>query len=768
MVLLLGGVNIVAQNPIINDAYSADPSARVFGDTLYVYPSHDKDDAAGFNMEDYHVYSTVDMHKFTDRGVVFNPIRQTAWADTCAWAPDCIERNGKYYLYYPTDKRHIGVAVSDHPTGPFHDPLGHPLLSIDTPGIECNRDFIDPAVFIDDDGQAYLFAGQNTLCCVKLNSDMISYSRKGGVRDAKGRHTGVYIIQGVDDFFEAAWIHKYKGRYYLSYSDSPFSGHKPRIVYATSKNPLGPYKRQGVILDPVNSGTNHHSITEYKGQWYLFYHTADISRYNAPGVHCGVRRSVCVDSLFYNVDGTIRKVKPTIDPMRVEKNTIRRDCFMPNKEEIISNIKAPSFPDRTIDVEAPASLCELQHAIDSCNQLGGGRVRVAAGEYHLNGPLLLKSNVNLHLMEGAYLRFSGRSSDFLPVVLTKFEGTDMFGHSPMIRAFRQTNIAITGKGVIDAQAGIEMGLWGKVEKILDDGASVSKETPDVQRLRSMGERQVPVEERIFGEGTYLRPTCIEPYGCSRVLIEGVTVKDSPFWTIHPVYCDNVIVRGVTIDSHFPNNDGCDPENTSNVLIEDCVFRCGDDAVAIKAGRDADGRATGRPSENIVIRRCQFSSECNGLCIGSEMSAGVQNVLMDSVSIGSVKNAIYFKSNRDRGGYIRNVYVNNITIGHTQGAVLRFESNYFGYRGGNFPARYENFHISNVEVDSSDHYAIFYDGLPESPITDVSVENFVVKKVPRPYYLFHTNRCSFANCVVNGVTLPANPEESKKRESCDVW
>lgn len=449
-------------------------------------------------------------------------------------------------------------------------------------------------------------------------------------------------------------------------------------------------------------------------------------------------------------------------------SSFAQDVPTPGKEQIISSICSPVIPNRQFEVLPGSTLMDFQRAINMCHLMGGGIVRVPAGIYNLNGPLELKSHVNLHLDEGAYLRFSGKASDFLPVVLTKFEGTDMFGHSPMIRAFRQTDIAITGKGTIDAQAGIEMGEWGKVEKILKDGASVSKETPDVQRLRKMGEEHAPLYERVFGEGTYLRPTCVEPYGCSRVLIEGVTIKDSPFWTIHPVYCDNVTVRGVTIDSHFPNNDGCDPENTSNVLIEDCVFRCGDDAVAIKAGRDADGRATGRPSENIVIRRCDFSSECNGLCIGSEMSAGVQNVFMDSVKIGTVKNALYFKSNRDRGGYIRNVSVSNITVNHTQGAVLRFESNYFGYRGGNFPASYSNFSISNVEVESSDHYAIFYDGLEGTPIRNISVENFHVKKAPRPYYLFHTQDCTFQNCTVAGKPIPVAPKQSKKRESCDVW
>ena len=171
LLLLLFPLAVAAQtgNPIITDTYTADPSARVFGDTLWLYPSHDKDDATTFSMEDYHAYSTTDMRQWSDHGVVFNPLTQTSWAKSAAWAPDCICRNGKYYLYYPTDKRHIGVAVADNPAGPFHDPLGHPLISIDTPGVVCDRDFIDPAVFIDDDGQAYLFMGQNTVSCIKLN-----------------------------------------------------------------------------------------------------------------------------------------------------------------------------------------------------------------------------------------------------------------------------------------------------------------------------------------------------------------------------------------------------------------------------------------------------------------------------------------------------------------------------------------------------------------------------------------------------------------------
>lgn len=283
--------------PLITDNYTADPSARVFGDTLWLYPSHDRDDATGFSMEDYHAYSTTDLISWHDHGVIFAPFQQTVWAKTAAWAPDCVERNGKYYLYFPTDRRHIGVAVGDTPTGPFHDPLGHPLLSIDSPGVVCDRDFIDPCCFIDDDGQAYLFCGQNTVCAVRLNSDMISYSGEA------------VIVEGANEFFEAVWVHKRGDTYYLSYSDGPFHGHQPRIAYATSHSPLGPYTYKGVILGPVNSGTNHHSIVNYKGHDWLFYHTADLSLSRGAGKHASARRSVCLAPLYYNADGTIQEVR---------------------------------------------------------------------------------------------------------------------------------------------------------------------------------------------------------------------------------------------------------------------------------------------------------------------------------------------------------------------------------------------------------------------------------------------------------------------------
>jgi arabinoxylan arabinofuranohydrolase len=293
-----------SQNPFIRHMYTADPSGRVFNDTLYVYPSHDQDTATWFSMEDWHVFSTTDMVNWTDHGLAFS-LKNTSWAKSMAWAPDCAKRNGQYYFYYPTDQSKIGVAVGDKPYGPFKDPLDSALIHIKTKGVVCNRDFIDPCVFIDDDGQAYLYMGQLVVNAIKLNKNMISYDGK------------VYLLEGTDDFFEAIWMHKYKGKYYLSYV-----GNSGEIKYCMSDNPLGPFKYKGVILRKMNSGTNHHSITEYKGKWYMFYHNSDLYYENHPeleqkfgwghqgGLH-PFRRSICVDELHYRKDGTIEEVIPT-------------------------------------------------------------------------------------------------------------------------------------------------------------------------------------------------------------------------------------------------------------------------------------------------------------------------------------------------------------------------------------------------------------------------------------------------------------------------
>jgi arabinoxylan arabinofuranohydrolase len=280
VLLLLAPVLGLAQHQILPD-FQADPSARVFNGRLYVYPSHDIAGNKDWEMFDWHVFSTDDMIHWKDHGVIFS-LKDITWAKIHAWAPDCIERNGKYYFYFPADDQ-IGVAVSDSPTGPFKDALGKPLIGRNEAGIRS----IDPAVFIDDDGQAYLYFGNSSgkLGVVKLKSDMIT--RDGPIQ-----------VLDLHNYHEGIWVHKRNGVYYFSYPSNKGDMVANLMEYSMAKGPMGPFEYKGVILD--NRSRNvHGSITEFKGKWYLFYHVAGPSPYE---------RRVCVAPLYYNEDGTIKPI----------------------------------------------------------------------------------------------------------------------------------------------------------------------------------------------------------------------------------------------------------------------------------------------------------------------------------------------------------------------------------------------------------------------------------------------------------------------------
>jgi beta-xylosidase len=274
----------LAQKPILPD-FHADPSARVIGGKLYLYPSHDAPGARDWSrMVDWHVFSSDDLAQWTDHGIAFS-LKDVTWADKEAWAPDAIGRNGKFYFYFPAGGQ-IGVAVSDSPAGPFKDALGQPLIKKREAGI---RYVIDPNVFIDDDGQAYLyFGGGRQIAVVKLKEDMVT--RDGPIQ-----------VLAMPEFYEGVWIHKRNGIYYASYPTRPETrGSQANVmVYSMAKSPLGPWEYKGSILDN-RSGNVHGSIVEFKGQWYLFYHVAGPSTWE---------RRVCVEPLSYNPDGTIKPVQ---------------------------------------------------------------------------------------------------------------------------------------------------------------------------------------------------------------------------------------------------------------------------------------------------------------------------------------------------------------------------------------------------------------------------------------------------------------------------
>jgi hypothetical protein len=308
LLLFLCGQLLFAQNnPIVRDIYTADPSAHVWADgRLYVYPSHDIDPPRGCDLMDkYHVYSTDDMIHWTDHGQILEA-KQVPWhtgtfrnGSTFMWAPDCAYKNGKYYFYFPHPSQNsddgagswnnnwkIGIAVSDKPASDFQV-LEHTLIGLPPNG------HIDPCVFIDDDGQVYFYYGGGNQCLGgKLKDNMIELD--GELQ----RMTGLY------DFHEGTWVFKRNGIYYLTYADN--KGGANQLRYATSDNPLGPWSHKGVYLNSTTSDTSHGSVVEYNGQWWAFYHTADLSG-------TGLLRSICVDSLFFDAEGGIKVVKPTKD-----------------------------------------------------------------------------------------------------------------------------------------------------------------------------------------------------------------------------------------------------------------------------------------------------------------------------------------------------------------------------------------------------------------------------------------------------------------------
>jgi len=426
-------------------------------------------------------------------------------------------------------------------------------------------------------------------------------------------------------------------------------------------------------------------------------------------------------------------------------------------DDIVSNLDPVTFPDVDYNIMDFGAIGDgetrnkeaFEKAITNCSEKGGGKIVVPAGNYFMNGPLVFKSNVHIELQEGAILNFSPNEKDYLPAVLVRWEGTMVYNYSPLIYAYQVKNIALTGKGTINGNGSKNFATWKKLQQ------------PDKNKLRKMGQQNTPIYERVFAEGHHLRPSLFQPFGCTNVRLEGVTILDSPFWVIHPTFCDNVIIRGVTVDSYNTNNDGCDPESCSNVLIEDCTFRTGDDSIAIKAGRDNDAWRIGRPTENVVIRNCNFYSKINGVCIGSEMSGGVRNIFIENIDMSMSSNAIYFKANLDRGGYIKNVFVRNIKADTVRTALIRFEPNYKGQKSSFNPTLFENFYIENIKSDVSKEVGIYLAGIEKDyPIKNINLKNIKLGQTPEPYVMENAENILFENVEINGVKLKEHPKEKK--------
>ncbi len=376
----------------------------------------------------------------------------------------------------------------------------------------------------------------------------------------------------------------------------------------------------------------------------------------------------------------------------------------------------------------------IQKAIDKCSKKGGGRVIVPAGMTFETGAISLKSHVNLVIEESAVLRFAFQP-DLYPIVETSWEGLDCYNLSPCIYAFGQTDIALTGKGTIDGGGSRETWWpWCGAPHFGWKEGMVSQKLEARPRLLKNGEDGVPMKdeqgqptkERTFGPKDGLRPQLVNFTECQRILIEDVTMLDSPFWVIHPLKSQDIIVRGVHINNDGPNGDGCDPESCDRVLIENCFFNTGDDCIAIKSGRNRDGRERAMPSQNIIIRNCEMKNGHGGVVIGSEISGGAKNIfahncVMDSPNLDRV---LRIKTNSCRGGIIEDIYVKDIQVGQCGESVLKinldYEHNEVCCRG-NYPV-VRNVLMENVTCQKS-RYGVQIIGLEEDTfVNDITVRN----------------------------------------------
>jgi polygalacturonase len=423
---------------------------------------------------------------------------------------------------------------------------------------------------------------------------------------------------------------------------------------------------------------------------------------------------------------------------------------------LVASIQEPKIPQRVFEVEDFGAVADgktdsrpaILEAIRFANKTGGGRVVLGEGDWFSKGPIHLLSNIELHLKKGATLIFSEEPDDYLPLVLTRWEGTELFNYSPFIYAYQAVNVALTGQGVLDGNTEKTFGTWRP------------KQNKAKKRLRMFGEKQVPIYQRVFGEGYFLRPSMIQFFSCSQVKVEGVTIIDSPFWVVHLVATHHATVRGIEVDSRRLNNDGVDVESSADVLIENNRFTTGDDAIVIKSGRDQDGWRLGRPSERVVVRN-NYMSGHNALAIGSEMSGGVRDVFMEDNELGEVRGSLYFKSNQDRGGIVENIWIRNITVQHARKPLIQFRTNYSGQRDGGHNPVFRNITIENVTAQSVGEL-LYIHGLEEEPIQNIKVSNVhgissrLEGEALKAARVIDTEKTFIQNLSLDDVTLQGEP------------
>ncbi|MGA8204127.1 MAG: glycosyl hydrolase family 28 protein [Woeseiaceae bacterium] len=417
-------------------------------------------------------------------------------------------------------------------------------------------------------------------------------------------------------------------------------------------------------------------------------------------------------------------------------------------DDIVARIRLPDIPPAEFDItdfgatpddgrdDRPAILAAIAAASGS----GGGRVILPAGHWDSAGPIVLRSHIELHVSEGATLLFSPHAADYLPVVRTRWEGTLMMGYSPLIYAADVEDVAVTGKGLIDGNANSEFLAWS------GNSHDALPRLGDILRLRQMGEEAVPVGNRVFGEGTYLQPSAIEFLGARRVLLEDYTISNSPFWVNHLVFTQSATVRRVNVASHRANNDGVDVDSSSYVLIENNHFRAGDDSVAVKSGRDRDGRDIAIPSEYVVVRHNDTRGG-DGIAIGSEMSGGVRFVFFDDNDLQRGKAAVRFKGSLDRGGVVEHIRVRNLAVG-TFDTLFLFQLVRGDETDGRFPSTYRDIFFEDVRADRVGRFMVV-DAPYAAPLCDVTMRSVSVGAAARTFDVENVERLNLDDVIVGG-------------------
>ena len=452
------------------------------------------------------------------------------------------------------------------------------------------------------------------------------------------------------------------------------------------------------------------------------------------------------DFLLTSLRGSFALALASLIPSEVAWATASKksEGWLAEALAIVHQIRTPTFPrrERTLDVRALVTPSEarsvIQNAIDEFARDGGGTIHLAAGEWSIRGALRLKSNIRLHLEEGAKLIFSDDPDHYLPPVLTRWEGTETFGYSPFIYSYQAHNVAITGSGSVSVRSS-SPSRWRSFEAL------------NQWELRRSGRSGEPVHERVHDSDGALAPSLIQFFGCSSVLVEGISTSDAPFWGIHLVYSHDVTIRNVTVQSTGVNNDGIDVDSSDNVLIERCVFETGDDCIAIKSGRDQDGRSIGNPSESIVIRDCTMRQGGSAaLALGSEMSGGIRNVYLYDCAIKNVDTVIDIKSNLDRGGVVERIRAWNLSVDRSE-TFFEVTTVYHGYAGGNFVPTIRDVAIADVNVAYA-KLGFQIKGAADSPVTDIYLDDIVIHRCETPTRIMNALRVHASRCIAHGSDI----------------